>query len=295
MSPATSHTTEPFIPKAAAKDQVQDNTTALAAADAELNAADAAIADATQYAEAAQATGEHGGATAPLDRKELTPEEREALSRQIASRQRQMGNDELERLYPSAIVVNVDIKVNAPNLASSAQRFLGLTDRTLYVINRFGSRFMSDSEVEVTRASIREHIEQYAQEARQSLEQAKLLVEKASSNRDDWLTPSYTSSTLEVKFGVKARDTMTLVRALRDWDEAILQFATLEFNDGASLGQIDTMRLRERTLFMQVNRQCIRAVKAFNRRRAEAAQKRINKAKAEEQQVAAAEPADAAA
>jgi len=283
------------MPKAAAKDQVQDNTTALAAADAELNAADAAIADATQYAEAAQATGEHGGATAPLDRKELTPEEREALSRQIASRQRQMGNDELERLYPSAIVVNVDIKVNAPNLASSAQRFLGLTDRTLYVINRFGSRFMSDSEVEVTRASIREHIEQYAQEARQSLEQAKLLVEKASSNRDDWLTPSYTSSTLEVKFGVKARDTMTLVRALRDWDEAILQFATLEFNDGASLGQIDTMRLRERTLFMQVNRQCIRAVKAFNRRRAEAAQKRINKAKAEEQQVTATEPAEATA
>lgn len=283
------------MPKAAAKDQVKENTTALAAADAELNAADAAIADATQYAEAAQATGEHGGATAPLDRKELAPEEREALSRQIASRQRQMGSDELERLYPSAIVVNVDIKVNAPNLASSAQRFLGLTDRTLYVINRFGSRFMSDSEVEVTRASIREHIEQYAQEARQSLEQAKLLVEKASSNRDDWLTPSYTSSTLEVKFGVKARDTMTLVRALRDWDEAILQFATLEFNDGASIGQIDTMRLRERTLFMQVNRQCIRAVKAFNRRRAEAAQKRINKAKAEEQQVAAAEPADAAA
>lgn len=270
------------MPKAAAKDQVQDNTTALAAADAELNAADAAIAEASKYAEAAQATGEHGGEEAPLVRTELTPEERAAVSRQIAKRQRQMGTAELERLYPSAIVVNVDLKVNDPNIASSAARFLGLTDRTLYLINRFGSRFMTDSEVETTRASIRELIEQYALEARQSLEQGQLLVEKTRGNRDDWLTPSYTSTTLEAGFAVKARDTMTLVRALRQWDEAILQFASLEFNDGASLGQIDTMRVRERTLFMQVNRQCIRAVKAFNRRRAEAAQKRINKAKAEE-------------
>ncbi|MFC7436197.1 hypothetical protein ACFQNJ_16945 [Hydrogenophaga bisanensis] len=283
------------MPKAAAKDQVQDNTTALAAADAELNAADAAIAEASKYAEAAQATGEHGGEEAPLVRTELTPEERAAVSRQIAKRQRQMGTAELERLYPSAIVVNVDLKVNDPNIASSAARFLGLTDRTLYLINRFGSRFMTDSEVETTRASIRELIEQYALEARQSLEQGQLLVEKTRGNRDDWLTPSYTSSTLEAGFAVKARDTMTLVRALRQWDEAILQFASLEFNDGASLGQIDTMRVRERTLFMQVNRQCIRAVKAFNRRRAEAAQKRINKAKAEEQQVTATEPAEATA
>lgn len=283
------------MPKAAAKDQVQDNTTALAAADAELNAADAAIAEASKYAEAAQATGEHGGEEAPLVRTELTPEERAAVSRQIAKRQRQMGTAELERLYPSAIVVNVDLKVNDPNIASSAARFLGLTDRTLYLINRFGSRFMTDSEVETTRASIRELIEQYALEARQSLEQGQLLVEKTRGNRDDWLTPSYTSTTLEAGFAVKARDTMTLVRALRQWDEAILQFASLEFNDGASLGQIDTMRVRERTLFMQVNRRCIRAVKAFNRRRAEAAQKRINKAKAEEQQVTATEPAEATA
>lgn len=283
------------MPKAAAKDQVQENTAALVAADAELNAADAAIAEASQYAEAAQATGEHGGEEAPLVRTELTPEERAAVSRQIAKRQRQMGTAELERLYPSAIVVNVDLKVNDPNIASSAARFLGLTDRTLYLINRFGSRFMTDSEVETTRASIRELIEQYALEARQSLEQGQLLVEKTRGNRDDWLTPSYTSTTLEAGFAVKARDTMTLVRALRQWDEAILQFASLEFNDGASLGQIDTMRVRERTLFMQVNRQCIRAVKAFNRRRAEAAQKRINKAKAEEQQVTATEPAEATA
>jgi hypothetical protein len=282
---------------AAAKDKPKETGAALAAADAELHAADEAIADASRYAEEIQSTGEHGGEEAPVARVELTPEERAAVSRQIAKRQRQMGTAELDRLYPNAIVVNVGLKVNDPNIASSASRFLGLTDRTLYLINRFGSRFMSDTEVETTRTSIRELIEQYATEARQALEQGRLLVEKSRAEIDDWLTPTYTSTTLEKEFAVKARDTMTLVRALRQWDDAILNFASLEFNDGATIGQIDTMRVRERTLFMKVNRQCIRAVRAFNRRREEAGKKRANKAKATEaEQVApASEAAEASA
>ncbi|MBS3912799.1 MAG: hypothetical protein KGZ70_13530 [Hydrogenophaga sp.] len=245
-----------------------------AVVDAEMAAAEAAIADANQFAQATQQTGEHGGEAAPIEPQELSPEERAQVARQIARRQRKYGAAELERQYPSAIVVNVDLKLNDPNIASSASRFLGLTDRTLYLINRFGSRFMSDVEVETTRASIRELIEAYALEARQAVEQGEVMVAKAKESNDDWLSPCYTSSTLEAGFGVKARDTMTLVRALRMWDEAILHFASLEFNDGATIGQIDTMRLRERNLFLKVNRQCIRAVRAFNRRRAEAANKR---------------------
>lgn len=244
-------------------------------ADSELAAAEAAIRDATSFADATHQSGETGADGVQVARTELSKDEREALSRDIAKRQRKLGTAELERLYPSAIVVNVDLKLNDPNIASSASRFLGLCDRTLYLINRFGSRFMTDSEVETTRGSIQTRIDSYALEAAQALEQGLALVGKAQeAGGEDWLSPSYTSATMDTQFSVKAKPTMNLVRALRAWDDAILQFAALEFNDGATVGQINTLRLRERKLVMDINRQCIRTINAFYKRQRDNSNKR---------------------
>lgn len=240
----------------------------VAAAATELAAAEEAINDASAFAEASRLSGDVGAEAGKVERTELTPTERADLSRKIAARQRNLGKAELEKQYPSALVVNVALKLNDPNIASSASRFLGLADRVLYLVNRFGFRFMSEAEIETIRASIRDRIEMYALEAVQAVEQGKTLITEAQAKAeiDDWLSPEYSSSSLETEFAVKARETMQLVKALRSWDEAILMFASLEFNSGATIGQIDTLRHRERRLFMDIHRTCVRTINAFYKR-----------------------------
>lgn len=250
----------------------------VAAAVSELAAAEEAIQDATAFAEASHQSGDVGADAGRIERTELTATERAALARKIASRQRSLGMAELEKQYPSALVVNVALTLNDPNIASSATRFLGLADRVQYLVNRFGFRFMSEAEIEAIRVSIREQIEVYAQEAAQAMEQGKMLIAearaKAQERGDDWLSPEYSSSSLQTEFAVKARETMQLVKASRSWDEAILMFASLEFNAGADIGQIDTLRHRERRLFMNIHRICVRTINAFYKRQKDKAKPR---------------------
>lgn len=243
------------------------------AANNELEAAQEAISEASAFADASQQSGDVTADTGRVERTELTPAERATLSRKIAAKQRNLGRAELDRQYPSALVVNVALKLNDPNIASSATRFLGLADRVQYLVNRFGFRFMSEAEIETIRGHIRERIDVYAKEAAQAVEQGNTLIDEAKgkAGSDEWLSPTYSTSSLETEFAVKARETMTLVKALRSWDEAILMFASLEFNEGATIGQIDTLRHRERRLFMDIYRVCVLTINAFYKRQKEKA------------------------
>lgn len=236
-------------------------------ADKEHAAAEQAISDAEKYANAAQQAGDAGEDAKPIQRTELTSEQRRELARKTAKRQRNLGQEELSRVYQGAIVVQRRIVVADPNIASSAIRFLGLVDRTYYLLNRFGLRYHTQSEVDVIRETLRSAVNAYCEEADSVMAQARELTHQAQQNTMDWLSPRYTSNTLEMDFDVKARDTMSLVRSLEVWDKAILEFAALEFNDTASIGQIDTMRQRERRLFMTVSKLCLRTIGGFSKRR----------------------------
>lgn len=246
--------------------------------DHEFVAAESAIDEAAAYANAAQAAGDAGEDAKPIERRELTLDERRELSRKIAKRQRKLGEDEFARLYPGTIVIQRQIVVADPAIASSANRFLPFVDRTLYLLNRFGNRYHTQAEVDAIRESIRALVDTYCNEAEAALSQGRELSEKAQENTMDWLTPTYTSNTLEKAFGVKARDTIKLILAMESWDKAILEFAALEFNDTASIGQIDTMRQRERRLFMGINRMCLRTIGGFSKRRDTMAQVKSEKA-----------------
>jgi hypothetical protein len=263
--------------------KTSNDAAAAISADTELVAAEAAIEEASTFADAAVSAGEVGQGAKRIDRKELTSEQRGQLSREIARRQRKLGQYELERFYESAIVVPMDVKLNNPHIASSATRFLGLTDRTLYMVNRFGSRFMSEADIDATREAVNKKIQRYEEEAAQALSQGLALTSEAKKENPDWLSPVYTSAALDTGFQVKTRDTVRLIKALRVWDQAILEFATLEFNDSATINQLETMRVRERSMFLDINTQCIRTIRAFYKRRNEAANKRSKAAVAEEQ------------
>lgn len=230
-------------------------------------AAESAIAEAVQFANNAQAAGDAGPDARPVERKELSTEERRELARKTAKKQSKLGLAELERIYPSTIVIPRHVAISDTNIASSAQRFLGLVDRTLYTLNRYGTYYHTQSEVDKIREVLRELIDTYTNEADAAVTQAKLLADKAKEEAVDWLEPAYTTSTLDVEFGVKARDTLRVITGLETWDRAILGFAALEFNDTASIGQIDTMRQRERRLFMAISRMCLRTIGGLSKRR----------------------------
>ena len=250
--------------------------------DAELAAADLAIDDAAQYANQAQAAGEVTGEATAIKKQELSSEERRALSRSLARRQRDLGMEEMARVYPSTLVVNTRVTLNDPNIASSAQRFLGLVDRTNHLLTRFGFRFHKEGEVDTIRQALHETIKNYCDEANATFQQGQKLAAQEREKVIDWLTPTYTSHTIDVEFGVKSRDTISIVRALEVWDAAIIEFAALEFNDSASIGQIDTLRQRERVLFYAISKHCFRIIASFSKRRTKLASVRSTGAAAGE-------------
>lgn len=252
-------------------ESAEAQTSIATAADAEAAAADAAINEAVDYANASISAGDTGNDIRPIERAQLSREERAALSRKIARRQRDLGIRELERAYPGTIVVPASIAIGDPNIASSAQRFLGLADRTIYLLNRFGSRFMGAVEVAKVNEIMEGLIQKYVEEARDSLSQGRLLTERAkvasANNGDQWFEPQYTSKTLDISFGVKTRPALAIVRALQQWDAAIVEFAALDFNGEGDVDQIDSLRQRERRLFSDINRLCLRSIQNVSRRR----------------------------
>lgn len=238
--------------------------------DAEVLEAQQAIAEAVQYANESIVAGDAGSGVEMIKSKELSVEERRSLSRSLARKQRELGMREFERVYPNTIVVPADITIGDPNIASSARRFLGLLDRTLYLFYRLAPRYMGAVEFEKVRIVIEKQISEYIQEAKATLDQGRELVERAKSaaelNGDPWFEPKYTTTTLNINFGVKTRQVLGVVRALQQWDQAVVLFAALDFNGEGEVNQIMTLRQRERRLFQAINRTCLRTIYHLNRR-----------------------------
>jgi hypothetical protein len=243
--------------------------------------ADAALEEATQYANQARDAGDAGPDAKGVERRSLTAEERRELARKTAKKQSQLGLAELTKVYKSTIVIMQKIAVSDTNIASSAQRFLGLVDRTFYLLNRYGNLYQTQAEVDKVREILRDLVDTYCHEGAAAVAQAKLLADEAKLKVVDWLEPTYTTKTLDVEFGVKSSDTVRLIKGVQVWDQAILDFAALEFNDTASIGQIDTMRQRERRLFMALNIMCLRTIGGISKRRNRMAQAKAKPSKNE--------------
>ena len=251
----------------------------------ELEAADAAeaINEAADYANQSIAAGD-AGTEAPMRMSELTPEERAIRMRYTARLQREMGAQELDRRYRGAMVVPTDIRIGDTHIASSSLRFLGLTDRTLFILNRYGTDHLDAAEFDQVQNALSELIESYINEGKQSLEQGQELLKKrkemADLDGEPWFSPEYSTTALDIQFDVKSRLTLSLVQAVHNWDKAILEFGTLDFNGGGDAQQVETLRRRERRLFREINRMCVRIVRSLGARNRAAMEARLEAEKA---------------
>lgn len=185
---------------------------------------------------------------------------------QRAARQRNAGREEMERTYTGVMVVEREVKVFDPNLASSVVRFLALTDKTMYLLGRIGPQYMTAAQIDKVREQVLAKVEEYTKEAHQALSAARELSSKNREANFMWIEPHYVSAMLDQKFQVKTRYVLPLVDAVSHWDEAIRLMCEMEFNACATENQISEIRLRERRLFSAINRFCAQVIMGMSRR-----------------------------
>jgi len=241
-----------------------------------ISQADQDINEAVDFVNAGMSIDDPGQTIQPIEKRTYTKEERRKMNSAIAKKQKRLGAEELNKQYAGVIVIPRQVVLYDPAVASSALRFLGVFDRAAFLLNRYGTQFFSDKEVDAMRASLLDPIEKYLTEAEASLEQARLLTaqvkEKMLCPEEDWLDTKYTTPTFEFEVSVKVKETLRFIRGLSTWEQAILEFAALEFNDSASIGQISTMRGRERRLVRAVYIMSVRTIQGVQRRRSKMAQ-----------------------
>jgi hypothetical protein len=234
------------------------------------------IDEAVDFVNAGLTLGDPGQPIGPTEKKTYTKEERRAMNSAIAKRQKKLGDEELRKQYAGVIVIPRQVTLYDPAVASSALRFLGAFDRAVFLLNRYGNQFFTDKEAEAMRESLLNPVEKYLTEAEASLEQARLLTnqvkEKMLAPDEDWLDTKYTTPTFQYEVSVKVKETLRFIRALSTWEQAILEFAALEFNDSGSIGQISTMRGHERRLVSAVHIMSVRTIRGVQRRRNKFAQ-----------------------
>lgn len=207
--------------------------------------------------EGAAAEGQSGNDPAQVK----SDEDREAERRQrteraikMATRQRKLGAAELARVYEGVMVVSRDMQLFDPNIASSAQRFLALTDRTLHMLHRNGHRFLTAGELQKLISRMNEMIGEYVDEAKKAVDSTGQLVQEKKSASIDWIEPKYLKPVFSETVNIKSRPIIGMANALMNWDKAIHNLTELEFNDEAVSSQSNELRRRERHLFSTINR-----------------------------------------
>ncbi|WP_091457769.1 hypothetical protein [Giesbergeria anulus] len=199
---------------------------------------------------------------------DTSPEGRAQRQRERARRQREVGSKELKREYVGTMTVEQHLTINDPNVASSALRFLALTDRTLYLLKTMGVRMMSEDQCETLRDTLAAKIQEYCEESKKALSAANALLGDNRQADFHWIIPVYCAPALNETFQAKDRHLFPLIEAINAWDSTIAVINELEFNGKASFKQVDEVRSKERRLFSDISYFCYQVVMGLMRKSA---------------------------
>lgn len=197
---------------------------------------------------------------------DLSPESRAQRQRERARRQREVGAKELKREYVGAMTVEKQLTINDPNVASSALRFLALTDRTLYLLKTMGVRMMKEDDCETLRNTLAAKIQEYCEESKKALSGANALLGDNRQADFHWIIPVYCAPALDETFHAKDRHLFPLIEAINAWDSTIAIINELEFNGKAAFKQVDEVRSKERRLFSDISYFCYQVVMGLMRK-----------------------------
>ena len=163
--------------------------------------------------------------------------------------QKKRGRAELTKTYVGALSMKKTLKVNDVNIASSAERFLGLIDLAIYTYNRRGAPILGVAATEKILDQMQELVTNYSTKASDARQQAAELTrasKEALLDLADWLEPEYTSFALNADVHVKSPMSATLLTAVMNWDKAIHDLSVLHWNGKADAAQYAQLKSEER-------------------------------------------------
>ena len=179
---------------------------------------------------------------------EIARKMRAAAFIQRANRQKDAGFKELQRDYV-ALAIEFDLVLYDVNVASSAERFLGLVDRANFIIGRSGQNILGEQSWRQVVDSLGALTDNYVAQAAEAMRVSTALIEDAKNESFDWIEPSYASSAFNLKLRLKHRNSVKLAKAMMQFDEAIKLLSIAEWNGKAEGEQVSVLRKRERNLF----------------------------------------------
>ncbi|UUZ66263.1 hypothetical protein LP417_35190 (plasmid) [Polaromonas sp. P1-6] len=229
------------------------------------------------------ASADAGDVTVATDdrRTERNETREERMNRMIkrAKDQKERGRFELQKPYDGAMSVLKQLKYFDVNIASSAERFIGVIDLALYTMVRRGPLAIgvdaSDEILERFNQMVNEYVDN-AQEAKQSA--LAVLNNEKDSTLGDWLSPEYTSTAFECNLQAKHRLTTRLVDALTAWDSAIHDLNVLEWNGKVDAAQVSQTREQERRGLSAIYGFSIKTLQGLKRRTEKAPSKKSSAA-----------------
>ena len=195
--------------------------------------------------------------------------------------QRERGRDELQKTYAGALVIVKQLKVYDVNIASSAERFLGVIDRALYTINRSGPAAMGSEKTQLLYDQLVELIEAYCSESVEAAKGANiLLVKEKEAVFEGWVTPEYSGATIDINVRIKHRMSSRMVDSIVKWDTAIHDLCVLDWNGKVDSSQTAQLRAEERRHIQKIAMFALRAINGMNRAVQDSREKRAERAKA---------------
>jgi hypothetical protein len=216
----------------------------------ELDAA-AAVAEDSLARDASTATVKAGvGDVKVLEEKQDREAKRQARLEGFmkrAAKQKQRGRAELEKTYAGALSVEKVVEVFDVNVASSAERFMGLIDLSLYTLNRRGASVVGEGALEGILDQFDQMVGEYLADGRKTRDAAVALVmTERDTTLDEWITPNYTQSAFNAVVHAKHRLSTKVADGLKAWDEAIRELSILEWNGKVDGSQVQQARAQER-------------------------------------------------
>ncbi|TBR75397.1 MAG: hypothetical protein EPN64_13225 [Burkholderiaceae bacterium] len=185
-----------------------------------------------------------------------------------AKLQKARGRAQLERVVVGAMAIRKEVEFYDVNIASSAERFLGLIDLAIYTINRRGEYVLGESDAAAAMDRFAALVADYKDKGVSERDQSDLLLknEQELAFDTDWIVPEYRDTAFKMEVFIKHPSTLKVLDGLFAFDKLVRNLTVLQWNGKVDQARVDQARQQERRALSQIHQFAGRSLIGLNRR-----------------------------
>ncbi len=211
----------------------------------------------------------NGRSQQEIDReKQAAHEARVAYLVRRAKTQKERGRAQLERVVVGAMAIRKDVEFFDVSIASSAERFLGLIDLSIYTINRRGEYILGETDAEKVMERFASLVNTYRDGAISERDQADVLLKNEQDLvfDEDWIVPEYRQTAFKMSVYIKHPSTLKVLDGLFAYDQLVRNLTILQWNGKVDQVRIDQARHHERQALSKIHQFAGSSLIGLNRR-----------------------------